>query len=102
MSQGGSVVKLLEKVTERLSRVKDPETGMDVVGMKLVRDLKVGEGGDVELTFRPSSVLCPRAFQLGIDIKEAVRAVPEVRRVHVEVEGFIQAEYLKRILNDAV
>jgi ATP-binding protein involved in chromosome partitioning len=102
MGQGGSVVNLVEKVRERLSRVKDPETGLDVVGMKLVRDLKVGETGDVELTFKPSSVFCPRAFQLGIDIKEAVRAVPEVRRVHVEVEGFVQAEQLQAILNDAV
>lgn len=102
MGQGGRVMKFVEKVTERLSRVKDLETGLDVVGMKLVRDLKVGEGGDVKLTFRPPSFFCPRAFQLGIEIKGAVKAVPEVRRVHVEVEGFIQAEHLKTILNDLV
>ena len=93
---------LLEKVTERLSLVRDPETGMDVVAMKLVRNLEVGEGGEVKLTFRPSSVYCPLAYQLGIDVKEAVRAVPEVRQIRVDVEGFVYAEQLERILNDMV
>ena len=89
---------LLEKIKESLTQVIDPETGMDVIRMKLVRDLKVGKEGDVELTFRPSSVLCPLGFQLGINIKEAVLDVPGVKSVRVHVDGFIHADKLRTLL----
>ena len=89
---------LLEKIEESLCQVIDPETGMDVIRMKLVRDLKVGQEGDVELTFRPSSVLCPLGFQLGINIKEAVLDVPGVKSVRVNVDGFIHADKLRTLL----
>ena len=91
---------LLEKIKESLTQVIDTETGMDVMRMKLVRDLKVDQHGDVELTFRPSSVLCPLAFQLGINIKEAVLDVPGVKSVQVHVDGFIRGEQLKKILEE--
>lgn len=91
---------LPEKIEESLAQVVDPETGMDVMRMKLVRDLKVGQDGDVELTFRPTSVLCPLGFQLGINIKEAVLNVPGVKSVQVHVDGFIHGEQLKKILDE--
>ena len=89
---------LLEAIEHSLSEVIDPETGMDVMRMKLVRDLKINEKGKVELTFRPSSVLCPLGFQLGINIKEAVQSVPGVASVQVHVDGFIHADQLRTIL----
>jgi metal-sulfur cluster biosynthetic enzyme len=95
-----SLVDLLEKIKESLSQVIDPEMGMDVMRMKLVRDLKVGQDGDVELTFRPSSILCPLGFQLGINIKEAVLHVQGVKSVQVHVDGYIHAEQLKKILDE--
>ena len=91
---------LLEKIKENLTKVIDPEMGMDVMRMKLVRDLKVDKQGNVELTFRPSSVLCPLGFQLGINIKETVLDVPEVKSVLVNVDGFIHGEQLKKILEE--
>jgi metal-sulfur cluster biosynthetic enzyme len=93
-------MELMEAVEEKLQQVIDPETGMDVMRMKLVRDLKINEDGRVELTFRPSSVLCPLGFQLGINIKEAVQAVPGVKSVQVHVDGFIHGEQLKKILEE--
>ena len=91
---------LLEKIKESLTQVIDSETGMDVMRMRLVRDLKVDRRGDVELTFRPSSVLCPLGFQLAINIKEAVLDVPGVKSVQVHVDGFIRGEQLKKILEE--
>ena len=91
---------LLEKIEESLGQVIDPETGMDVMRMKLVRDLKVARGGDIALTFRPSSILCPLGFQLGINIKEAILDVPGVKSVQVHVDGYIHAEQLKKILDE--
>jgi metal-sulfur cluster biosynthetic enzyme len=94
------LVDLLKKIKESLTQVIDTETGMDVMRMRLVRDLKVDEHGNVELTFRPSSVLCPLGFQLGINIKEAVLNVPGVKSVQVQVDGFIHGEQLKKILEE--
>ena len=91
-------MELLEELEEKLRQVIDPETGMDVMRMRLVRDLKVNEEGRVELTFRPTSVLCPLGFQLGINIKEAIQSVPGVKNVQVHVDGFIHADQLRKIL----
>ena len=93
---------LLEKIEESLCQAMDPETGMDVIRMKLVRDVNVGQEGDVELTFRPSSVLCPLGFQLGINIKKAVQDVPGVKSVRVNVDGFIHAGQLRTLLAEMV
>ena len=91
---------LLKKIEESLGQVLDPETGMDVMRMKLVRNLKVGQDGYVALTFRPSSVLCPLGLQLGVNIKEAVLNVPGVKSVQVHVDGFVHGEQLKKILDE--
>ena len=89
---------LQQRIEKALARIIDPETGMDVMRMKLVRNLKVNENGKVDLTFRPSSVFCPLGFQLGINIKEAVQSVPGVTNVQVQVDGYIHAEQLRTIL----
>jgi metal-sulfur cluster biosynthetic enzyme len=93
-------VGLLGKIEESLGQVIDPETGIDVMRMKLVRDLRLDQHGDIELTFRPSSVLCPLGFQLGINIKEAVLEVPGVKSVHVHVDGYVHAKQLEKILDE--
>ena len=54
--------ELREAILAHLSTVIDPETGADVVRMRLVQDLQVGEGGVVRYQFRPSSPLCPLAI----------------------------------------
>ena len=89
---------MVGEIEEKLRQVIDPETGMDVIRMRLVRDLRVGQEGDVELTFRPSSVLCPLGFQLGINIKQAVLDVPGVKSVRVNVDDFIHADQLRTLL----
>ena len=89
---------LKDRVIEALKAVIDPETSQDVWEMRLVRELDVTGEGDVQLTFRPSSVVCPLGFALGARIKEAVRSVEGVNRVQVKVEGFVHAQLLNQLL----
>ena len=89
---------LLEQVKESLSQVVHPETGMDVIRMKLVRNLKVHKDGKVELTFRPYSMFCPMGFRQGIRIKKAVKSVPGINGVQLKVDGHIHAERLEKLL----
>ena len=89
---------LLEKVKGSLSQVVHPETGMDVIRMELVRNLRVHKDGKVELTFRPYSMFCPIGFRQGIRIKKAVKSVPGIKGVQVNVDDHIHAERLEKLL----
>jgi metal-sulfur cluster biosynthetic enzyme len=91
---------LRDRIFAALEGVIDPETSLDVRRMKLVRDLEVRDNGDVSLTFRPSSVMCPLGFSLGARIKEAVQGVEGVSHVDVHVEGFVHAQQLDRLLKE--
>lgn len=90
---------LKEKVVERLKGVVDPETGFDVMTMGLIRDLEINDY-IVSLTFRPSSSLCPLGFKLALMIKEAIRRIPEVRKIRIKAIDFIHADQLNRFLEE--
>lgn len=89
-------------ILERLREVIDPETGVDVVRMRLIEDLTVEESGFVRCKFRPSSPLCPLAVPLAQMIQVAVASVPGVSGVDLEVVGYMQAEELTELLRRAL
>jgi metal-sulfur cluster biosynthetic enzyme len=91
---------LREAILSRLSTVIDPETGVDVVRMRLVEELAVDEEGVVRYTFRPSSPLCPLAVSLALSIRKAVAEVEGVTRQQIEVAGYIKAEELSAMLRE--
>ncbi|PJH76093.1 MAG: hypothetical protein CO064_03140 [Anaerolineae bacterium CG_4_9_14_0_8_um_filter_58_9] len=88
-------------ILERLAQVIDPETGVDVVRMRLIEDLTVDEHGHVNYKFRPSSPFCPIAVPLSLDIQHAVAEVEGVTSQNAEIVGFIQAEELTEWLRQA-
>lgn len=85
----------------RLRMVIDPETGADVVRMRLIEDLDVAVDGRVSYTFRPSSPVCPIAVSLAQSIKEAVADIPGVVSQTIAVEGYVGAEQLTMLINKA-
>jgi metal-sulfur cluster biosynthetic enzyme len=88
-------------VTERLRQVIDPETGVDVMRMRLIEDLSVdGRTGRVSYKFRPSSPFCPLAVPLALDIRKAVAEVPGVTQQEVEVVGYVGATDLNALLRE--
>ncbi len=99
MEPSKSRSELRAGILERLSTVIDPETGADVVRMRLVEDLSVDDQGHVSYTFRPSSALCPIAVLLGAAIKEMIARVPGVTSQSITVKGYIQADVLTELLN---
>ena len=91
---------LREQILMRLVEVIDPETGVDVLRMRLVEDLTVDEAtGSVSYRFRPSSPLCPIAHSLAVDIKHAVAEVTGVTEQNIAVEGYVRARELTDIIN---
>ncbi len=91
--------EIQEAVIESLRNVIDPETGVDVISMRLIEDLNVDEAGCVSYVFRPSSPLCPIAVPLTQMIIQAIEPVKGVTRQHIEVKDYIEAEKLTTLLN---
>ena len=92
---------LRDAILVRLSQVIDPETGADVVRMRLIEDLQVDDQGRVKYIFRPSSFLCPLAMPLAVEIKQAVWAVNGVTDQQMEIKGYTAAAELMDILKQA-
>ncbi len=89
-----------EQILMRLVEVIDPETGIDVLRMRLVEDLCVDErSGMVAYTFRPSSPLCPIAYSLALDIKRAVATVAGVTGQVITVKDYVKAAELSEMIN---
>ena len=90
--------KIYANVLSALQTVIDPETGADVIRMRLVLDLNIFEDGTAEYIFRPSSPLCPIALPLVMEIIETVKAVEGVLDQKVTVINYSGAEELSKIL----
>jgi metal-sulfur cluster biosynthetic enzyme len=90
---------LRECVEKALSEITDPETGLNIMRMNLIRDLVVADDGRVGLTFRPSSPVCPMAYSLANSIRTKLKSVPRVSRLSIHVENFHQSAHLEGLLN---
>ncbi len=94
---------LEQAVLEKLRQVIDPETGADVVRMRLIEELKAdSQTGQVRYRFQPSSPLCPLAVPLALSIRDAVAGVPGMKEQQIEVVGYVGAEELNALLGEQV
>jgi metal-sulfur cluster biosynthetic enzyme len=91
-------INLEQEIVQKLKTVIDPETGVDVVRMKLVQDITISETGKVTYIFRPSSPLCPIAVPLALGIIQAISEVPGIKGQSITVIDYIQADQLNDIL----
>lgn len=91
--------KLRSAIIDKLSTIIDPETGADVVRMKLIEDLIVDASGRVSYAVRPSSPLCPIAVYLAVQIKMAVNSVPGTTAQNIIIKNYVQAEELTELIN---
>lgn len=91
-----------QAIIERLEQVIDPETGVDIIRMRLIEDLNVDEDGCVSYNFRPSSPFCPLAIPLAAQIQQAVAEVPGVQQQNFAIVGFALGEDLVEWLKKAM
>lgn len=94
-----NIEKLKAAVIDQLTHVIDPETGANVMRMRLIQDLDLDSTGKVAYTFRPSSPLCPIAVPLALLIIQAINNVPGVTGQSMKVIDYIQADQLNELLN---
>ena len=93
---------LRNRVMFKMSQVIDPETGVNVIRMRLIEELKIREDGFVSYKFRPSSPLCPLAVSLSVQIKKAVAEVEGVTGQKITVVGYVGADDLNQLLQEQI
>lgn len=69
-----------EQVKLALRRVKDPELSLNIIDLGLVYDIRV-DGGAVTVDMSLTSPGCPSGPEIMGDAEQAVRAIPEVEQV---------------------
>lgn len=89
-------------IIEKLGKVLDPETGVDVIRMKLVMDLAIDENGKASYIFRPSSPLCPIAVPLAMKIIQAIKEVEGITGQSITVVDYVEAEKLNDVLRSVL
>ncbi len=76
---------LKEQVAAALKRVYDPEIPVNIYDLGLIYDLTVEETGKVAIRMTLTAPNCPVAGSLPAEVERAVRAVPGVTDVSVEL-----------------
>lgn len=95
-------VTLEKAVIDQLSKVIDPETGVDVIRMKLIENLLIDEAGKASYIFRPSSPLCPIAVPLAVTIIKAISEVEGITGQSITVVDYIEADKLNELLRSVL
>jgi metal-sulfur cluster biosynthetic enzyme len=73
-----------EEVLEVLRQVEDPELGMDIVDLGLLYEVEV-EDSKAKVLYSLTSMGCPAGPLIAEDIDRAVRTVPGVGEVDLEL-----------------
>jgi len=77
----------MEDVLKVLKEVIDPHTGMDIVSMNMVREVKEIEQGRLRVVIKPTSPFCPVGSYLLQAVKEKVEGLGY--KADVELEGYL-------------
>lgn len=97
------MMELEQAIIQELQEVIDPETGVDLIRMRLIEELHVDdESGRISPRFRPSSPLCPLAVHLALSIRAAVAGVPGVTEQRIEVVGCVGADEINALLREPI
>ena len=93
-------MELEKKIIQKLKEVIDPGTLSDVVGMGLIRNLNVTEGGKVSIEFQPSSPVCPLVLPLALNIQKTLKTLSEIKNLKLTVTEHQMAEEVNRYLKE--
>ena len=82
----GNGAKLLNAaVTEALRGIHDPEIPVNIYDLGLIYQLDIDDDGNVDIQMTLTTPACPVAGSMPGQVECAVRAVPGVRAVKVEL-----------------
>lgn len=74
-----------EEILQALETVVDPELGIDIVNLGLIYELNLSPEGCLNIKMTLTTMGCPLADMLTDSIHAALKEVPEVKDVNVEL-----------------
>src|SRR3954471_12119364 len=74
-----------DALIEAIATVYDPEIPVDIYELGLIYAIEIADDGHVKVEMTLTTPSCPSAQELPAQVEEAVRAVPGVTDVTVEV-----------------
>jgi FeS assembly SUF system protein len=78
-------MNLKEQVIAALKKVYDPEMPVNIYELGLIYSIQAGDAGDVQIRMTLTAPNCPVAGTLPVEVERAVRAVPGVTSVNLEL-----------------
>jgi FeS assembly SUF system protein len=82
---GEDDLALMGPVLEALKTVRDPEIPLNLVELGLIYDLVVKKGGNVYVEMTLTTPACPVAANMPAEVETAIRGVPGVTEVRVNL-----------------
>jgi len=79
-------------ILEQLKGVLDPEIGISIVDLNMVRDIGINEDGIVQVKIALTVQHCPMAKTLQADVEKAVGKLDGVKSVNVETTAMSKKE----------
>lgn len=76
---------LKENILGALENVIDPELGIDIVNLGLVYDVDLDDEGLCTVTMTLTSMGCPLAGHIEMDVKRALSDIPQVKDTAVNI-----------------
>lgn len=77
-------VSLQEKIIAALRNIYDPELPLNIYDLGLIYAIDI-KGRDVSIVMTLTTPNCPVAGGMPAEVANAIRAIPEVDQVHVEL-----------------
>jgi len=77
--------RMTDDIIAALKTVFDPEIPVDIYELGLIYAVEIGDDGKVKVEMTLTTPSCPSAQELPAQVEEAVRMVPGVTDVEVEV-----------------
>jgi serine O-acetyltransferase len=74
-----------EEIREALRDVLDPEVGIDIVGLGLIKDIIMLDDDTVEVDMVLTSQVCPIVSHLTEQVRRRVEGLNGIRKVEVKV-----------------
>ncbi|MDR3711265.1 MAG: iron-sulfur cluster assembly protein [Puia sp.] len=76
---------LRDSIEEVLHTVHDPEIPVNIFDLGLVYEIKIGEGGHVQVVMTLTAPACPVAGEIIFEVKQKVEALEGVTDCHVQL-----------------
>ncbi len=95
---------MLDKMWENLSYVIDPEVGVSILDLNLVQKLELQDDGTVNIEVRMTTPACPGmlAYQLSIDVIDAIKKVENVKKVNFKLLDHYMADEINESVKEAM